>query len=227
MKKTYLFLVALTISLVLTASTTVVCAGSGCCSRHGGVNCSAGRDTDGSVICNDGWRDSSCDYISSCPLSNKHNSGGSGSNNTTKSNNSSESNGSIFGFILMMLTSIFGYIVVLPFLLSIVFRAFLLAIGAINTVVKLFINWILGASKPTPNPPAPTSGTSAPPISSGPANGSPEMMPYPSHKPVKMCPKCGSPMYKRYTSKGTILFCRKTKQCGYCDYSSYGGERPK
>ncbi|TSC54861.1 MAG: hypothetical protein LiPW30_327 [Parcubacteria group bacterium LiPW_30] len=32
---------------------------SGTCSYHGGVNCSAGFDWDGSAICNDGWRDSS------------------------------------------------------------------------------------------------------------------------------------------------------------------------
>ncbi len=39
-------------------------ATSGACSWHGGVNCSAGADWDGSVICNDGWRDSSVSYYS-------------------------------------------------------------------------------------------------------------------------------------------------------------------
>lgn len=34
----------------------------GACSHHNGVNCSAGADDDGSVICNDGWRDSSVSY---------------------------------------------------------------------------------------------------------------------------------------------------------------------
>lgn len=34
----------------------------GACSSHQGVNCSAGRDKDGSVICNDGWRDSTVQY---------------------------------------------------------------------------------------------------------------------------------------------------------------------
>lgn len=38
------------------------CASSGACSGHGGVNCAAGPDSDGSVICNDGWRDSSVQY---------------------------------------------------------------------------------------------------------------------------------------------------------------------
>jgi len=37
-------------------------ATSGACSYHGGVNCSAGSDYDGSVICKDGWRDSSVKY---------------------------------------------------------------------------------------------------------------------------------------------------------------------
>ena len=39
-------------------------ATSGACSWHGGVNCAAGSDWDGSVICNDGWRDSSVSYYS-------------------------------------------------------------------------------------------------------------------------------------------------------------------
>jgi len=39
-------------------------ATSGACSWHGGVNCSAGADWDGSAICNDGWRDSSVSYYS-------------------------------------------------------------------------------------------------------------------------------------------------------------------
>jgi len=34
-------------------------ATSGECSWHGGVNCAAGADWDGSAICNDGWKDSS------------------------------------------------------------------------------------------------------------------------------------------------------------------------
>ena len=33
-------------------------SGSEACSWHGGVNCSAGADWDGSVVCNDGWRSS-------------------------------------------------------------------------------------------------------------------------------------------------------------------------
>lgn len=37
-------------------------ATSGACSGHGGVNCSAGADFDGSVICYDGWRSSSVSY---------------------------------------------------------------------------------------------------------------------------------------------------------------------
>ncbi len=34
----------------------------GACSSHGGVNCLAGHDSDGSVICNDGWTESSVQY---------------------------------------------------------------------------------------------------------------------------------------------------------------------
>lgn len=34
----------------------------GACSDHGGVYCSIGADYDGSVICNDGWKDSSVYY---------------------------------------------------------------------------------------------------------------------------------------------------------------------
>lgn len=36
----------------------------GTCSYHGGVNCSIGMDSDGSAICNDGWRDSTESYYS-------------------------------------------------------------------------------------------------------------------------------------------------------------------
>lgn len=39
-------------------------AASGACSGHGGVDCSAGPDSDGSVICVDGWTDSSVSYDS-------------------------------------------------------------------------------------------------------------------------------------------------------------------
>lgn len=39
-------------------------ATSGACSGHGGVDCSAGPDSDGSVICYDGWEDSSVSYSS-------------------------------------------------------------------------------------------------------------------------------------------------------------------
>jgi hypothetical protein len=37
-------------------------ATSGSCSSHLGVNCSYGADLDGSVVCNDGWKDSSVGY---------------------------------------------------------------------------------------------------------------------------------------------------------------------
>lgn len=39
-----------------------IIAKSGCCSSHGGVNCAAGPQANGNVICNDGWRGSSCSY---------------------------------------------------------------------------------------------------------------------------------------------------------------------
>lgn len=37
-------------------------ARSGCCSGHSGVDCGAGAQSNGNVICNDGWRGSSCSY---------------------------------------------------------------------------------------------------------------------------------------------------------------------
>ncbi len=42
--------------------TNNVFATSGACSTHGGVNCAAGPDSDGSVICYDNWRNSSVSY---------------------------------------------------------------------------------------------------------------------------------------------------------------------
>lgn len=66
-----LFVFALSILNINVANAT-----SGTCSYHGGVSCSAGADTDGSVICNDGWTNSSVLYSSmsecrssrSCPI---------------------------------------------------------------------------------------------------------------------------------------------------------------
>lgn len=43
---------------------SIVFATSGACSGHGGVSCASGADNDGSVICNDGWRNSSVSYSS-------------------------------------------------------------------------------------------------------------------------------------------------------------------
>lgn len=40
--------------------------GNGACSSHGGVYCAVGADSDGSVICNDGWKDSSVSYCAVC-----------------------------------------------------------------------------------------------------------------------------------------------------------------
>ncbi len=41
-------------------------AGAGACSWHSGVSCGSGSDFDGSVICTDGWRDSSVRYVDVC-----------------------------------------------------------------------------------------------------------------------------------------------------------------
>src|SRR3989344_8470697 len=46
------------------ASVLPVHAVEGTCSWHGGINCAAGADWDGSAICNDGWRDSTERYSS-------------------------------------------------------------------------------------------------------------------------------------------------------------------
>lgn len=43
---------------------STVLATSGCCSGHSGVNCAAGAQGNGHVICNDGWTGSSCSYAS-------------------------------------------------------------------------------------------------------------------------------------------------------------------
>lgn len=56
--------IALFLLIFFAASVNSANATSGACSWHGGVNCAAGPDWDGSVICNDGWRDSSVSYYS-------------------------------------------------------------------------------------------------------------------------------------------------------------------
>lgn len=50
------------IPILLSYSLQSVYAKSGCCSGHDGVSCSAGAQSNGNVICNDGWRGSSCSY---------------------------------------------------------------------------------------------------------------------------------------------------------------------
>lgn len=56
--------------LSLCVSVSPVLATSGACSDHGGVNCSAGANYDGSVVCNDGWEDSSVSFssVSECSM---------------------------------------------------------------------------------------------------------------------------------------------------------------
>lgn len=45
----------------------VVYGTSGCCSgKHGGVDCSAGPQSNGHLICADGWRGSSCLFSANC-----------------------------------------------------------------------------------------------------------------------------------------------------------------
>jgi len=71
-EKLYQILLLSTIYFLLITGT----AFAGACSGHGGVSCSAGNDSDGSVICNDGWTGSSVDYVGEC-------SGSSSSSSTT------------------------------------------------------------------------------------------------------------------------------------------------
>lgn len=52
----------ITIGIALLAAPVAFAAGSGACSGHDGVDCLAGPDIDGSVLCMDGWTDSSVFY---------------------------------------------------------------------------------------------------------------------------------------------------------------------
>lgn len=60
--KEYKGIIILTFAILIIPSISF--AVSGTCSSHGGVNCSAGADYDGSAVCSDGWRDSSERYSS-------------------------------------------------------------------------------------------------------------------------------------------------------------------
>lgn len=74
MKSKINILALLVIGVFITIGLVISCAGPtssssdgrGACSGHDGVNCAAGPDSDGSVICNDGWEDSSVDYDDVC-----------------------------------------------------------------------------------------------------------------------------------------------------------------
>lgn len=61
MKKTLLIIMAL---ITVFTSIPLSFATSGACSYHGGVSCSSGPDFDDSVICNDGWKDSTVSFNS-------------------------------------------------------------------------------------------------------------------------------------------------------------------
>ncbi len=64
MKKIIYKLSIILFFIVFLSTPFVVNAISGTCSWHGGINCKAGMDWDGSAICNDGWRDSSEMFLS-------------------------------------------------------------------------------------------------------------------------------------------------------------------
>lgn len=63
MKKLFILFVS---AFLLLSGSSAALATSGACSYHGGVDCTAGADYDGSVICADGWKDSSVSLLSSC-----------------------------------------------------------------------------------------------------------------------------------------------------------------
>lgn len=71
---------------------SIVNATSGCCSHHGGVDCSR-KQENGQVICNDGWTGSSCSYssmvkcIGYSPVSNSSDSKNGINSNQSKSDN--------------------------------------------------------------------------------------------------------------------------------------------
>jgi len=59
-QKLFTFLIAAVMAVFLFPK--IVEAKRGCCSSHGGVDCGAGAQSNGKVICYDGWRSSSCLY---------------------------------------------------------------------------------------------------------------------------------------------------------------------
>ena len=61
-KKLLIFLSILTLLLFIVFPIDKAEAERGCCSWHGGVCCGCGPQSNGRVICNDGWRGSSCFY---------------------------------------------------------------------------------------------------------------------------------------------------------------------
>lgn len=80
MKKVGKFFVLIVISLLFNIN--YVYATSGCCSGHGGVDCSRVQ-ANGKVVCNDGWTKSSCSYSSMAKCSGYSSSSSSKSTNAT------------------------------------------------------------------------------------------------------------------------------------------------
>lgn len=67
MKKYYLLLLVGFLFCLPNTSNAI----SGACSSHSGANCSYGADWDGSIVCNDGWRDSAVRYYDADECSNR------------------------------------------------------------------------------------------------------------------------------------------------------------
>lgn len=70
MKRLNLILIIFILSFLFSFKPSL--ATEGTCSWHGGVNCNAGADYDGSAICNDGWMDSSESFSTQCSYSCKN-----------------------------------------------------------------------------------------------------------------------------------------------------------
>lgn len=188
-KMSFVYILIVVVAVILIVFPFSTSARGGCCSSHGGVDCEAGRDQDGSVICKDGWRDSSCSYdeVSKCSFPSESgliNKSKSSENNTNASTNSKAKS------------------------ISFEFGADKLAVLSFGILL-----YIISKSKKSKSDPQLSVAISETNRSNGLTNHRSNTYSY-----YGRCPKCGGKLLYKRGKYGAFIGCENYKDFG-CDYT--------
>lgn len=214
----YLCIFAILLLITSLLCTNVFASGSGACSGHGGVACSMGPDSDGSVICNDGYRDSSVQYddCEKCTIDSNNdtaNNNGNSSNNRNSSNKK-ENSGKIKDS--KNSNSKFLYILIVFFVALVIKNLFSIKKEKNKNNIRQGNNYN--------GPLCPICGNRMV-LRTGKYGMFYGCVNYPkckgtrriNYQDYRNCPKCGSQMSKKYTANGIVYVCKRTKKCGYIE----------